>query len=329
MKYDIYGDDRPRRERRGGCLERLIKWILKQILKIIAVLLVIAVLAAAIVYMLPTGLFMLDPETDLALTDGLPSSPFNVLLLGVDAVSEGSRRSDAMMVASIGRDTFRLTSLQRDMLVEIDGHGVQKLNAAYAYGGPELVMRTVNRALGMNITKYAVVDYTLVVRLVDAVGGIDISVTAEEVQHINKNVLGVRKIFQPLGYTATELVEYGENTHLDGLQALGYSRIRKLDSDFVRTSRQRIVIEATLKKLKQQLWNPVVLTEFAGGVFGGIETNLSVLEIASLGSKALFADEMQQFRLPVNDSFMDNGSSLEVYDWQGNIDAFRNFVYGG
>ena len=325
MYYEEY-DRKPRRRRkrrrRGGCLGRLLG-------RLIAFALILAIIGCIALYWLPVSLFMVERSGNLGLTDGLPAQPMNVLVLGVDVLNHGSQRSDTMMIASIGGGALKLTSIQRDTEAEIAGHATNKINAAYAFGGPELAMRTVNEALDLNVMRYVVVDFTALVRMVDALGGIEVDVTEEEMNHINLNVWKSRKVFAPLGYTAQELKTYGENTHLDGLQALGYARIRKLDSDFVRTSRQRTVIAAMLDKLRSRLWNPAMLAKFLSAGLSGVETNLSAVELLSLGEKALFAGELRQLRLPVDGSFDDNGSSLKITDRSANVQAFREFVYGG
>ena len=325
MYYEAYHPKKLKKSRRrNGCLDA----IAKQLGKLLAIVLVIALLLAGVLYVLPTALFMVEPDADLSLTDGLPSSPFNVLLLGVDALSSGSQRSDTMIIASIDGEKLRLTSIQRDMVVSIEGHGKTKINAAYAYGGPELAMRAVNEAFDMNIMRYVVVDFAVLVKMVDALGGIDMDITESEMEHINRNVWLSRKVFEPLGYSAKVLEEYGENVHLNGLRALAYARIRKLDSDFVRTSRQRAVIEAMLGKLKSRLWNPVTVVRFLSAGLGGVETNLSPVELLSLGEKALFSGGMEQLRLPLDGTFKDNGSTLTVTDSSRNIKALRAFIYG-
>lgn len=328
MYYEKYDEKKKKKKsphrRRGGCLGA----VARLLAKLIVLALVVAIAAAGALYVLPTALFMVEPEAELSLTDGLPSKPFNVLVLGVDVLDEGSQRSDTMMIASIGDGPLRLTSIQRDMEVEIAGHGTNKINAAYAFGGPELAMRTVNEALDLNVMRYVVVDFTVLVQMVDALGGIDMDITEAEMNHINLNVWKSRKVFAPLGYTAELLEECGENVHLNGLRALAYARIRKLDSDFVRTSRQRAVVNAMLDRLRAQLWNPVVLERFLRAGLGGIETNLSPVELLSLGEKALFSGDIQQLRLPVDGSFDDNGSSLKVTDRSANVQAFYDFAYG-
>lgn len=326
MYYEEY-EGRPRRRRRRrrrSCLGALLGFAIR----LTALALVLAVLATGVLYLLPIGIFQVEPDYELSLTDDLPASPMNVLLLGVDVLNSGSQRSDTMIVASIDRGGVKLTSLQRDLRVNIEGHGRAKLNAAYAYGGPELAMRTINETFDLNIMKYAVVDFTLLVKLVDAMGGIEVDVTEDEMRHINKNVLSSGRIFKPMGYTATELTEFGESIHLDGLQALGYARIRKLDSDFARTGRQRTVINAMLGKLRSRLFNPIVLARFLLAGLSGVETNMSVPELVSLGSKAVLAGSVEQLRLPMNGTFDDNGSSLKMTNRTKNINALYEFLYG-
>ena len=146
------------------------------------------------------------------------------------------------MILSVGYQSVKLTSILRDTVVDIDGHGSTKINAAYAYGGAELAMRTVNQTFQMNITKYVVVDYLTIARLVDAVGGVDIVISQAEMEQINANnsrYAGSTRVAEDLGYMPAPVREYSEDgetpVHLDGLQAVGYARIRKLDSDFMRT----------------------------------------------------------------------------------------------
>lgn len=319
MYYEPYEKKRgrKRRRRRGGCLGRLIGLLLK--------LLALALAVCAGLYFLPTSLMMVEKSEGLSPTDGLPGSPYNLLVLGVDTLSEGAQRSDTMMIASVSGGGVKLTSLQRDLMVSIPGHGQAKLNAAFAYGGPELTLRVVNETFGMNLVRYVVVDFTALVKMVDALGGVEVDVTEAEREQINKNVRYSGRVFAPLGYTYEELTVCGGNTHLSGLQALGYARIRKIDSDFVRTSRQRAVISAMLDALKARPWR---LASFARAALQGIDTNLSAVELVSLGEKAIVGGVDGALRLPVDGSFTDDGSRLTMTDAQRNIDALYEFLYG-
>lgn len=325
MYYESYQKKPPRKRRRRKSFKA---WFTGLILRTLAVVILLAVVCAGALYALPVSFFMIEPrDKDLSLTDGLPSSHLNVLLMGVDVLSENSQRSDAMIVASIGYNDVKLTSFMRDMVVNIPGYGSGRLNSAYAHGGPELVMRTLNSNFGLNIMHYAAVDFVSLVEIIDAIGGVDIDITEAEMEQINNNVYKSRKVFAPLGYTATALTEYGEGVHLNGLRALGYARIRKIDSDFMRTSRQRILLKAMIKGVRSRLWNPVMYVRLGNALIHSIETNMSVPQLVSLGEKALFAGDVQQKRIPVEGSYTDNGATLKIDSYKANTDAFRAFVY--
>ena len=325
MYYESY-KKKPAKKRRvrrsfGG-------WIAHFLLKLLSLALVILIVGAGILYALPVSLFCIEPEGyDLSLTDGLPSSRINVLLLGMDVLNDNSQRSDTIIIASIGYQTLKLTSVLRDTVVDIPGHGSGKINAAFSYGGPELVMKPLNSNFDLNIMHYLAVDFTSLVALVDAIGGVEIDISEAEMEQINRNVYNSRRVFRPLGYTATELTQYGEGVHLDGLQALGYARIRKIDSDFVRASRQRTLLNAMIKKVRSNIWNPLMLYRLTDALLNAVQTNLSLVQLISLGEKALFAGEPGQMRMPVDNTYTDNGSTIKIDDRQANIDAFRRFVY--
>lgn len=303
-------------------------WLAHFFIKLLVLILVLLIASAGILYALPVSLFSIEPEDkDLSLTDGLPMNRINVLLLGMDTLNHNSQRSDTIIIASIGYQSISLTSILRDTTVDIPGHGSGKINSAYAYGGADLVMKTINSNFDMNIMHYIAVDFVSLVEIVDAIGGVDIDITQSEAEQINKNVYDSRKIFLPLGYTSTELKEYGDGIHLDGLRSLAYVRIRKIDSDFVRASRQRILLNAMIKKVRSNLWNPVMLVRLSNAGFNALDTNMSVVQLLSLGEKALLSGEIKQMRLPVDGSYTDNGSSIKINNFPTNIDALRKFIY--
>ena len=326
MNYEEpYRKRNSRRQRRrrgpGGCLVALL-------LRLLALILALVVLGVGLLYALPVSLFAVEPEdANLSLAGDLPTNRANILLLGLDMARENSRRSDAILIATIGYGDLRLTSILRDTLVDIPGYGTGKLNAAYAHGGPELVMRTLNENFGLNIMHYVAVDFTALVDLVDALGGVDVNVTEAEMTRINQNLDAARGRFESLGYSAPPLTQCGENTHLNGVQALYYARIRKLDSDFMRASRQRALLEAMLARLRSNLWNPMLLYRLGRTILRSVDTNMSPIQLLSLGEKALLSGVPKTTRLPVDGSYTDDGASLRVTDPQQNINAFRMFAY--
>lgn len=194
--------------------------------------------------------FGLDNEklniTDLELDDY-----YNIAVFGIDARDdelEKNTRSDSMILVSINTKTkeIKLTSFYRDTCVYVEGHGYTKLCHAYSYGGPELAIATLNDNFDLNIEDFITVNFTAVAESIDLLDGVEIDVKEKEIKSINKYGKEVADIY---GKDFKKVESAGLQT-LDGCQAVGYSRIRKIDSDFVRTSRQRTVIDAMFKKVK-------------------------------------------------------------------------------
>lgn len=332
MYYEEERRARPRRRRRRGPL-RFLLGLLARLLIALAVL-------ALVLYALPVSLFITDADNVFSPSVGLETDMINILLLGVDRLDDGAQRSDTIIIASIGYGRFKLTSVLRDTIVDIPGHGSGKINAAYAYGGPELTVRTLNTNFGLNITKYVVVDFVALAEVINALGGVDIAITYDEQTEINRNLADSwKKDFSKLGYDVSETSlldldfsnadEDGRITaHLDGFQALGYARIRRLDSDFTRTHRQRRIINAALRKFRGKWYDLLMLSEFISVTVSHVDTNMNPLEIVSIGSKALMCSEAEQLRLPADGTYTDTGSALSDIDYARNLEVFCEFVYG-
>ena len=169
MIYEEKSKKKRKKRRRRGPAAFFGRLILRLILLVLA--------AGLILYALPVGLFLTERGEDVSPATDLDTGVFNLLILGVDNVSQGTRRSDTLLIASVGYQTFCLTSVLRDTMVEIPGHGMGKINAAYNYGGAELTMRTLNQNFGLNLTRYVVVDFATLADLINALGGVDISLT--------------------------------------------------------------------------------------------------------------------------------------------------------
>lgn len=282
---------------------------------------------------------------NLNITPGLDESWMNILLLGSDArTSDESSRTDTMIICSINtrNGEVKLTSILRDVAVEFDDigqyNGTYRLNAANYFGGPQLAMKTINECFGMNIQYYAMVDFTSFAIIAEKLGGVELTISQEEMEHINLNAKKQAKQAWRAGIDETELAAtnvlletYGENTHLNGRQALAYARIRKIDSDISRAERQRKVLVALMDKVKTR--NAQDIMSMAFSMFGYIETNLSVDQIISVASSVITSNlsEVEQFRLPVNDSFVQETrreqSMLYDCDWNLNTQQLYSFIY--
>ena len=173
---------------------------------------------------------------------GANSGLTNILLIGQDAregESQSQARSDSMILCTYNKNTKQLTmtSFLRDLYVPIPGHGSNRINAAYAYGGAVLLKKTIDENFNIAIDGYMEVDFSHFSDIIDSMGGVEIQLRQDEAEVINQQ-------------TGSSL---NEGTHvLDGFQALTYSRIRSLDldGDFSRTSRQRKVINALADSLR-------------------------------------------------------------------------------
>lgn len=330
MYYDTYRGKKPRQRKRRSCLG----WLMGKLLGLIALALVLAILAAGALYALPVSLMNVEPSgTDLSLKDGLPGNKVNILLLGLDFLNEGHQRSDAMMIASVGYDGLKLTSLMRDTLVEIPGHGRHKLNSAYSYGGAEMVMRVVNETFGLNITNYAAVDLRTLVDLIDAVGGVEVDVSEAELDYVNSHAwdtykwISVADSEKYLRYADSQRLTQTGMQKLNGLFATAYSRIRYIDSDYMRTARQREVISGILASMRANCWDPRMYLRLVDVALNSVDTNLTLPEMISLGEKLLVAGEIETYRAPANEHMQDNGSSIEITRPAENIQALYEFIY--
>ena len=203
----------------------------------------------------------------------------NILLIGNDSREDGEDgRSDAMILVSVSSKTGKIlfTSLLRDIYVSIPGHDDNRLNAAYSIGGPELLMQTVEENFDIPVNRYVLVNFDAFAGVVDAVGGVDLDLTNDEVKWVNAylneyNLLHGQDI--KTGYMDENA---SGNLHLNGPQALAYTRNRKIGTDFGRTERQRKVINAVIEALPSALMTngPEVIDEFCGH----LTTNLTKSE---------------------------------------------------
>lgn len=203
----------------------------------------------------------------------------NILLIGNDSREDGEDgRSDAMILVSVSSKTGKIlfTSLLRDIYVSIPGHDDNRLNAAYSIGGPELLMQTVEENFDISVNRYVLVNFDAFAGVVDAVGGVDLDLTNDEVKWVNAylneyNLLHGQDI--KTGYMDENA---SGNLHLNGPQALAYTRNRKIGTDFGRTERQRKVINAVIEALPSALMTngPEVIDEFCGH----LTTNLTKSE---------------------------------------------------
>lgn len=250
----------------------------------------------------------------------------NILLIGIDARNaDEDSRSDTMMLVTVDNTNgqIKLTSFLRDSYVEIAGKNwSEKLNAAYFRGGVQMLVDTLELNFKVEIPYYMLVNFEIFTTIVDELGGIKVDVTERESEYVKTS----KKPRIPVEIPA------GEDVLLDGEQALWYARIRKLDSDFMRTQRQRKVVTAMVD---QALTKDIgELLELAETIAPLIKTNLTSEEILDLGMGALkdkaFAYDIVQHQVPADGTWSSRniskvGSSL-VMDIDENIELLHSFL---
>lgn len=214
----------------------------------------------------------------------------NILIIGVDSSPQGQRgRSDAMMLLRIDPHggSVRIASFLRDLYVSIPGVGKTRLNAAYHYGGEALLKETLENHFGVEIDRTVTVRFSTLIDVIDQIGGVEIEVNAKELKHFNDIISDYN---QSYGLTGGAVKEAGMQL-LSGKQALCYSRIRKIDSDFQRASRQQRVIAAMLERVSElPKWD---LLRLAASNLGKLDTDLSFRDVMTLMPMAAKLDEMQ------------------------------------
>lgn len=257
----------------------------------------------------------------------------NVAVFGVDGRDDvDGDRTDTIMVATADYEhsKVKVASLMRDTYVYIDKkYGYDKLNAAYAYGGPDLALQTINQNFDTTITDYVTIDFSAMVSMVNAVGGVTIDIeTEEELDWVNEYLMDVNEKVE----TGSPFLEETGSQLVDGSQALAYCRVRYVgDGDFDRTLRQRVVFEQVLSKALdldlQAQYNLVMAT------LPYVETSLSTMEMFKYGTNLALmpSKDIEQSRFPTDDlislDMLDGVSYVVPNTLAENIEAFYLFIY--
>lgn len=205
----------------------------------------------------------------------------NIALLGLDELDETfeNSRSDCIMIISINNDTreVKVVSVYRDTYLNIEGHGLDKVTHAHAYGKVPLALSTLNTNLDLNITKYVTIDFDSVINIVDEIGGIEIEVTDAEATQISG-------------------IDSGGTYNLTGKQALQYGRIRVIDNDYARTERMRTVVIKVFEKAKKLSY--IEIYSMIDKLLPEITTNIMQKEILAYATKITEYEVTNNFGWP-------------------------------
>ena len=261
-----------------------------------------------------------DPDIDdiykIPIREGSTKDMENILLIGRDArPGEINGRSDSMVILTIDKKekTIKMTSILRDLYVTFpdDEYLPARINHAHSWGGPIYLLDTITQNLRIRISKYISVDFGGLENVIDTIGGVDINLTDAEAERIG--------------------VSAGMN-HLNGAQALSFTRIRYIDSDFRRTGRQRQVLEEIFNKGKKK--NPVEIVSLANELLPLVTTNMSKMEIVGFASnsnkymKYPMAGEMMIPQEGTYEGQMIRDMALLVADMPTNVKDLHIHIFG-
>ena len=258
--------------------------------KIIIVLVIILAILMGTIFFFVKGKFdklqnVNISEEDLGITETVAENLTgyrNIAIFGVDSRSDDygiGNRSDCIIIASINNNTgeIKLISVYRDTYVNIEGHGLDKITHAYSYGEAPLAINTLNKNLDLNIKEFVTVNFDSVAEAVDQLGGVELTITADEIKYINGYISETSKV---TGKTSQNITKPGTYT-VDGVQAVAYSRIRyTAGGDYKRTERMRTVIEAMFTKLKTR--SLAQINSFADKILPHVYTNISAGDLLSM-----------------------------------------------
>ncbi|MBI4855272.1 MAG: LCP family protein [Acetobacterium woodii] len=276
-------------------------------------------------------------EAELKVNNNLDIDTVNIAVFGVDGRSDiDGDRTDTIMIVSLDfkKGNIKVTSIMRDLLVQIPEtkdtyESFDKINAAYAYGGPELTVKTLNENFDMNITDYVIVNFDAMVDTVDALGGVEVNVKNEDVlEWTNKYIDDVN---DKVGKSDPKLTTTGVQT-ITGVQALAYARNRYSDDDFYRTERQREVVG----QIAHKAFNIDMATGISllSKVYPYIKTTLSISELTTYAKAFLDSPDKQflEFRLPtdanVTTAMINSVSYVVPNTLVDNVVALHAFIYG-
>ena len=271
--------------------------------------------------------FLVIPE-DSSIAD---TDVYTLLLIGSDSYEEDKRgRADTTILVQINADrkTIKMVSFLRDMYVAIPGRSSNRLNAAYIWGGDRLLRKTLRSVFGVEADAYMEVNFARLIRLIDAIGGIDVDVSEAEQKQVN-SILRFYNTYTGDREEDQLLWEWGEKTHLTGKQALCFARIRKIDNDFARTERQRKVIEAGFHKVMQLTFAEI--TQVVTENLDAVTTDLTAGDVLRLIPMAIRCQnaEISTMTIPSAGGYHSEvigGMAVIVPNLRGNRNKLKQFL---
>lgn len=283
----------------------------------------------------PGNLKEVDPDSiqlDSAAQAKTSSSVINILICGEEAINDNRGRTDSIMIATINQKDNRLslTSIMRDTYVKIPGFSDNKINAAYHNGGMKTLVATIKENFGIAVDGYVLVNFDSFQQIIDAIGGIDIELSEEEVKYLNST--------NYISDTSNHNLTVGVN-HMNGNQALGYARVRYVSKDgnmgdFARTLRHRTVMTAIYNKMMKK--STLQLVAMLPEILPMLTTNMKkadIINYLTAGVKVRDKNpKLKTLNVPVEGCYkitrVGRMSVVLASPLDANVKQMHKFIYG-
>lgn len=280
-----------------------------------------------------------DPLEEILFDDQLITDAFdkldgmrNILLLGVDSRTGSiSGRTDTMILLSVDIEgnLIKMTSFLRDTYVSIPGYKNNRLNAAYVYGGFDLLAATFEQNFGIRPDAYVAVNLSGLTRVIDELGGVYVDVNSKKLDRINAVIYWYNKQVLNLSNLRDGYLTKGGLQKLTGKQAEAWARYRYSESDMQRAERQRQLISIIFEEICKMSLSELV--SFAMDNIDLVKTNLGISDIISLAPAVLAMRdaEIRELQIPVSGGYKSqtvSGMAVLVPDRQKNANALAEFL---
>lgn len=277
----------------------------------------------------------MDPsaiQLDSAVQARESSDVINILVCGEEAIHDDRGRTDSIMIATINQrdNKLSLTSIMRDTYVKIPGFQDNKINAAYHNGGMKTLVATIRENFGIQVDGYVLVNFSSFQKIIDAVGGIDIELSEEEVEYLNRT--------NYISHRENRTLTVGVN-HMNGNQALGYARVRYVSKDgqygdFARTLRHRTVMNAIYDKMMKK--STLDLVAMIPDILPLLTTNIKKDQIVSyLAAGVAVRDKnskLYTLNVPIEGCYkitrVRTMSVILAEPMNRNVDKMHKFIFG-
>lgn len=270
-----------------------------------------------------------DPDYPIAYVAKKDPQVENILVFGIDSRGEETARADTIMIVTVNQKdgSLKLTSVLRDTEMNMNSASGSraKVNASYAYGGVGMLINTLNHNLDLDIQRFVMFDFWSAMGFVDALGGVTIPLAEREINSANRVIEGMARM-QDEDPAEHYLTEAGD-VRMNGIQAISWARIRDIDSDFGRTSRQRVLADKIIGEFAQK--NLLSQGNFAVQVLGQLETNVDRANMIRIGYNSLgVIGTREEYSVPAEGMYYTNFDNWNmIYDPSLQIPALHDFIW--